>query len=45
MFMLHTNNPTIKYKVGLINLPEELSSVSKASKLMSVSREIFYCCQ
>jgi len=42
MFMLHTNNPIIKHKVGLLNLAEELSNVSKACKIMGVSRETFY---
>jgi hypothetical protein len=28
--MLHTNNPIIKHKAGLLNLAEELSNVSKA---------------
>ncbi len=26
--MFHTNNPIIKYKVGLLNLTEELGNVS-----------------
>lgn len=42
MLMLHTNNPIIKHKVGLLNLAEELSNVSKACKIMGVSRETFY---
>lgn len=42
MRMLHTNNPIIKHKVGLLNLAEELSNVSKACKIMGVSRETFY---
>lgn len=40
--MLHTNNPIIKHKVGLLNLAEELSNVSKACKIIGVSRETFY---
>lgn len=40
--MLYTNNPIIKHKVGLLNLAEELSNVSKACKIMGVSRETFY---
>lgn len=40
--MLHTNNPIIKHKVGLLNLAEELSNVSKACKVMGVSRDTFY---
>jgi len=41
-FMIHTNNLIIKHKAGLLNLAEELSNVSKACKVMGVSREIFY---
>lgn len=40
--MLHTNNPVIKHKAGLLNLAEELSNVSKACKIMGVSRDTFY---
>ncbi len=40
--MLHTTNPVIKHKVGLLNLAEELSNVSKACKIMGVSRDTFY---
>ena len=40
--MLHTNNPIIKHKTGLLNLAEELSNVSKACKIMGVSRDTFY---
>ncbi|WP_123324664.1 IS481 family transposase [Alteromonas oceani] len=40
--MLHTNNPIIKHKAGLLNLAEELGNVSKACKIMGVSRETFY---
>ena len=40
--MLHTTNPVIKHKAGLLNLAEELSNVSKACKIMSVSRDTFY---
>ncbi|OKW60008.1 transposase [Escherichia coli] len=28
--MLHTTNPVIKHKAGLLNLAEELSNVSKS---------------
>ena len=35
--MLHTNNPIIKHKAGLLNLAEELGNVSKACKVMGVS--------
>ncbi|WP_133154310.1 helix-turn-helix domain-containing protein, partial [Vibrio lentus] len=40
--MLHTSNPIIKHKAGLLNLAEELGNVSKACKVMSVSRDTFY---
>mgnify|MGYP000235885278 CR=1 FL=1 len=36
--MLHTTNPVIKHKAGLLNLAEELSNVSKACKIVSVNR-------
>ncbi|HAL3248039.1 TPA: helix-turn-helix domain-containing protein [Escherichia coli] len=38
--MLHTTDPVIKHKTGLLNLAEELSNVSKACKIMGVSRDI-----
>ena len=31
--MLHTNNPIIKHKAGLLNLAEELGNVSEACKV------------
>lgn len=40
--MLHTNNPIIRHKAGLLNLAEELGNVSKACKVMGVSRDTFY---
>ncbi len=40
--MLHTSNPIIKHKAGLINLAEELGNVSKACKVMGVSHDTFY---
>ena len=40
--MLHSNNPIIKHKAGLLNLAEELNNVSKACKVMGVSRDTFY---
>lgn len=40
--MIHTSNPIIKHKVGLLNLAEELGNVSKACKVMGVSRDTFY---
>ena len=39
--MLHTNNPIIKHKAGLLNLAEELQNISKACKIMGVSRDTF----
>ena len=40
--MIHTNNPIIKHKAGLLNLAEELGNVSKACKVMGLSRDTFY---
>lgn len=40
--MLNTNQSIIKHKVGLLNLAEELSNVSRACKVMGVSRDTFY---
>ena len=40
--MIHTNNPIIKHNAGLLNLAEELGNVSKACKVMGVSRDTFY---
>ena len=40
--MLHTNNPIIKHKAGILNLASELHNVSKACKIMGVSRDTFY---
>lgn len=40
--MLHTSNPIIKHKAGLLNLAEELGNVSKACKVMGASRDTFY---
>lgn len=40
--MLHTNVKIIKNKVGLLNLAEELQNISKACKVMGLSRETFY---
>uniref|UniRef100_UPI001D13FB72 IS481 family transposase n=1 Tax=Xenorhabdus sp. BG5 TaxID=2782014 RepID=UPI001D13FB72 len=39
---LHTNNPIIKHKAGLLNLAKELGNVSKACQIMGVSRDTFY---
>lgn len=43
--MLHTNNPIIKHKAGLLNLAEELNNVSIACEVMGVSRDTFYSYQ
>ncbi|CAG9931645.1 putative DNA-binding transcriptional regulator YlbG (fragment) [Candidatus Nitrotoga arctica] len=40
--MFHTSNPIIKHKAGLLNLASELQNVSKACKIMGVSRNTFY---
>jgi transposase InsO family protein len=40
--MLHTNEKIIRHKVGLLNLAEELGNVSKACKVMGLSRDTFY---
>lgn len=40
--MFDTNNPIIKHKTGLLNLAQELGNVSKACKVMGVSRDTFY---
>ena len=40
--MLHSTDKIIKHKVGLLNLAEELGNVSKACKMMGLSRDTFY---
>lgn len=40
--MLHTNDKIVKHKVGLLNLADELGNISKACKMMGVSRDTFY---
>ena len=40
--MIHTTSPIIKHKVGLLNLAQELGNVSRACKVMGVSRDTFY---
>jgi transposase InsO family protein len=40
--MFHTSNPIIKHKAGLLNLATELGNVSRACKVMGVSRDTFY---
>jgi molybdenum-dependent DNA-binding transcriptional regulator ModE len=39
--MLETNVRLIKHKVGLLNLAEELSNVSRACKTMGLSGDTF----
>ena len=40
--MLHANDKIVKHKVGLLNLADELGNISKACKMMGVSRDTFY---
>lgn len=40
--MIDNNVKIIKHKVGLLNLAEELGNVSKACKVMGLSRDTFY---
>lgn len=40
--MLHTTEKVIKHKIGLLNLAQELGNVSKACKIMGLSRDTFY---
>jgi hypothetical protein len=40
--MIYTSNPIIKHKAGLLNLAKELGNVSKACRIMGVSRDSFY---
>jgi transposase InsO family protein len=40
--MIHSTDKIIKHKVGLLNLAEELGNVSKACKVMGLSRDTFY---
>jgi len=40
--MIETNERIIKHKVGLLNLAEELGNVSRACKIMGLSRNAFY---
>ena len=37
--MLHSTENVIRHKIGLLNLAEELDNVSKACKIMGVSRD------
>jgi len=40
--MIQTNDRIVKHKVGLLNLADELGNISKACKMMGVSRDTFY---
>ena len=40
--MLNGSKSIIKHKVGLLNLAEELGNVSKACRIMGLSRDTFY---
>ena len=40
--MLHGTERIVKHKLGLLNLAEELSNVSRACKIMGVFRDTFY---
>ncbi len=40
--MIENTSKIIKHKVGLLNLAEELKNVSKACKVMGLSRDTFY---
>ena len=40
--MLQSNERIVKHKIGLLNLAEELSNVSKAFKIMGLFRYTFY---
>ncbi len=40
--MLHGNERIVKHKIGLLNLAEELSNVSRDCKIMDLFRDTFY---
>jgi molybdenum-dependent DNA-binding transcriptional regulator ModE len=40
--MLKTIEKIVKHKVGLLNLAEELGNVSKACRVMGISRDTIY---
>lgn len=40
--VIHSTENVIRHKVGLLNLAEELKNVSRACKVMGVSRDTFY---
>ena len=39
--MLHGNERIVKHKIGLLNLAEELTNVSRACKIMGLFRDTF----
>ncbi len=41
--MLKINDCIVKYKAELLNLADKLGNISKACKMMRVSRDKFYC--
>ncbi|WP_133060326.1 helix-turn-helix domain-containing protein, partial [Parendozoicomonas haliclonae] len=40
--MIQSSDRIVKHKVGLLNLADELGNISKACKMMGVSRDTFY---
>ena len=40
--MINSSDRIVKHKLGLLNLAEELNNVSRACKVMGVSRDTFY---
>src|SRR5579872_4292468 len=40
--MMNNNDKVIKHKVGLLNMAEELGNVSRACRVMGLSRDTFY---
>ena len=40
--MLNGTKTVIKHKIGLLNLAQELGNVSKACRMMGLSRDTFY---
>ena len=40
--MLDSNDRIVKHKLGLLNLANELGNLSKARKMVGVSRDAFY---
>jgi len=40
--MINSNERILKHKLGLLNLAEELGNVSRACKIMGLSRDTFY---